>query len=223
MLKQEKYVSILKDSKEPLTILQWANELTKQYPSILKQIDVRTKKPITLQTLVSNLSLKVSKGEFSKVKVVESKPYRKVIYLSDFKKNELIKKSVQEDMLSLRIEEKISNDIQKSTEYEKYRLEEFQQIMEKFNEYFSLNFVLHHVISLETTRRGAKHQISNLQILTLEHSLVKKDADKRFSIEEQKVYIKRILVTKMMIDKTIELNLIDEVLEMLLDRLAKVY
>lgn len=223
MLKQEKYMDILKESKEPLTILEWANRLVAQYPSILKQIDVRTKRPITLQILVSNLSLKVSKGAFPKVKVLEQKPYRKVIYLSDFKRNESIKQAVQEDILAMTIEEKIKKDTRKATEYEKYRLEEFKSIMEQLNKYFSLNFVLHHVVSLKNDKREAKHHADNLQILTFDHSLLKKDAEKKFSIEEQKAYIKRTIVVHMMIDKSIELNLIDEVLEMLLDRLERIY
>jgi len=223
MLTHEKYMNILKESKEPMTILQWANKLIKKYPFILKQIDKRTQRPITLQTLVSSLSIKVSKGEFPNLKVLEHKPYRKVIYLSDFKKNEFIKKAVQEDILAMTIEEKIQQDRRKVTEYEKYRLEEFQRIMEQLNKYFSLNFVLHHVVSLNNPKKQGRHHASNLQILTLEHSLLKQESDKRFSIEEQKVYIKRIIVIAMMVDNRIDLDLIDEVLEMLVDRLEKIY
>jgi hypothetical protein len=223
VLKQEKYIDVLKESSEPLTILQWANRLTEQYPSILKQTDSRTKRPISLQALVSNLSLRVSKGEFPKIKVLDTRPYRKVTYLSDFKKNELIKKEVQEDLLSMNIDEKIKIDTNKATEYERYRLEELKSITEQLNKYFSLNFVLHHASSLNGERKSGIHHADNLQILIFEHSLLKKDGERKFSIEEQKAYIKRTIVVHMMIDKSIELSLTDEVLEMLLDRLEKVY
>lgn len=223
MLKQEMYRDILKESKEPLSIVEWATKIIEKSPSILKQIDSRTNRPVRFEAFVSALSLKVSKGEMKNVQVVENKPYRQVMYLSDLKKNELMKQTLADDLASISINKKIQRDIDKASEYERYRLEEFKNVTEQLNKYFAVNFVLHHAYSLKKERKEAKHHADNLQILTFEHSLVKKDADKRFSIEEQKAYIKRSIVVHMMIDRKIELNLIDEVLEMLLDRLDKVY
>ncbi|HHS93597.1 MAG TPA: hypothetical protein ENK82_09630 [Campylobacterales bacterium] len=223
MLKQDKYLDVLKKADEPITILEWANRLVEAYPAILKQTNRQTNKPMTLQAFVTNLSLQVSKGEFPKIKVLDNKPYRKVMYLSEAKKNEVIKEEVHRDLLSVILDEKVALDTQKATEYDRYRLEELKSITEQLNKYFSLNFVLHHALSLKSEKNEARHHADNLQILTVEHSLLKKDAEKKFSIEEQKAYIKRVIVVHMMIDKSMDMSLTDEVLEMLLDRLDKVY
>jgi len=223
VLKQDRYLEVLKEFNTPVTLLTWASKLIEQYPSILKQINSKTNELMTLQALVTNLSLKVSKGEFTEVKVLESQPYRKVLFVSDKKRNELIKQEVYQDILSVVIEEKRATDVKKATESDKYRLEELKNITQQLNKYFSLNFVLHHALSLSNERKQGKHHADNLEILSLEHSLLKRDGDKKFSIEEQKGYIKRMIAVHMMIDKSIEINLTDEVLEMLLDRLEKVY
>lgn len=223
VMKEDRYMEVLKKAKVPITVLQWANKVIEEYPTILKQINSKTNEFMTLQALVTNMSLKVSKGEFENLKVIESKPYRTVMYVSESKKNDLIKKEVYQDIVSVVIEEKIEADTKKSTESERYRLEELTSITNQLNRYFSLNFVLHHASSLSSEKNHGKHSADNLQILTLEHSLLKKDGEKKFSIEEQKAYIKRIISVYMMIDKSIEINLTDEVLEMLLDRLEKIY
>lgn len=222
-MKEDRYMEVLKKMKAPVTVTEWANSMVEEYPTILKQINSKTNELMTVQSLVTNMSLKVSKGEFEKLKVIESKPYRKVMYISESKKNDLIKKEVYQDIISVVIEEKVNADIKKANESERYRLEELTSITSQLNKYFSLNFVLHHPASLSSEKNHAKHSADNLQILTLEHSLLKKDGEKKFSIEEQKAYIKRIISVYMMIDKSIEINLTDEVLEMLLDRLEKIY
>jgi len=223
VLKQDKYLDVLKNANEPITISEWAYQLAETYPAILKQTNSKTNKPMTLQAFVTNLSLQVSKGEFSKVKVLDNKPYRKVMYLSEAKKNEVIKEEVHQDLLSIVVDEKVELDTQKASEYDRYRLEELKSITEQLNKYFSLNFVLHHAVSLKSEKKEGRHHADNLQILSSEHSLLKKDGEKKFSIEEQKAYIKRVIVVHMMINKSIEMSLTDEVLEMLLDRLEKVY
>jgi len=50
---------------------------------------------------------------------------------------------------------------------------------------------------LNKGEREGRHHADNLQILSSGHSLVKKDGEKKFSIEEQKAYIKRVIVLQM--------------------------
>ncbi len=223
MTKKEQFIDVLRSSEMPITISEWATKIVEEYPSILKQINGKTNETMTLKSLASSISLKVSKGEFSDIKVLDTKPYRQVMYVSENKKNDLTKKELQKDVEYLLIEEKKNEDIKKSREQERYRLEELENIMIQLNRYFSLNFELHHIYSLSSGKKEAKHHIDNLQLLTKEHRLLAKNKLNRFSIEEQKAYIKRVIVLHMMINKQIDISLIDEVLEMLLERLGKVY
>ena len=223
MTKKERFIDVLRTFETPVTVSEWANRVVEQYPAILNQINSKTNEPMTLKALATTMSLKVSRGEFSELKILDSEPYRRVMYLTENKKNDLTKMEVSKDVEAIIFESKMNDDIKKSTEQDKYRLEELNSICTQLNKYFLLHFTLHHAHSLSNLKSTGRHHIDNLQLLTAEHTLLKKDAVKKFSIEEQKAYIKRIISVHMMIVKSIDLNLTDDILEMLLDRLEKVY
>jgi hypothetical protein len=223
MTKKERFIDVLRTFETPVTVSAWANRVVEQYPSILNQINSKTNEPMTFKELTTTMSLKLSRGEFPELKVLDSEPYRRVIYLTENKRNDLIKLELNKDIEVIVLELKMKEDLEKSSEQDKYRLEELISIYLQLNKYFSLNFTLHHAQSLLNTKSTGRHHIDNLQLLTIEHTLLKKDGSKKFSIEEQKAYIKRVISVHMMIDKSIDMNLTDDVLEMLLDRLEKVY
>jgi len=223
MTKQERFIEVLRTFEKPVTVSEWANRVVEQYPAILNQINSKTNKPMTLKELATTMSLKVSRGEFSEIKILDSEPYRRVMYLTENKKNDLTKMEVNKDVEAIVLASKIKEDIKKSKEQDKYRLEELSSICSQLNKYFALNFTLHHAQSLSNAKNTGRHHVDNLQLLTTEHVLLKKDGTKKFSIDEQKAYIKRIISVHMMIVKSIDINLTDDVLEMLLDRLEKIY
>jgi len=223
MTKQEKFIEVLRTFDTAVTVSEWANRVVEQYPAILNQINSKTNEPMTLKALATTMSLKVSRGEFSELKVLDSEPYRRVMYLTENKKNDLTKMEVTKDVEAIVLESKMNDDIKKSTEQDRYRLEELSSICTQLNKYFRLNFNFHHAQSLSSTTKSGRHHVDNIQLLTTEHSLFKEDGTKKFSIEEQKAYIKRVISVHMMIDKSIDINLTDEILEMLLDRLEKIY
>jgi len=223
MTKQERFIEVLRTFETPVTVSEWANRVVEHYPAILNQINSKTNEQMTLKALATTMSLKVSRGEFSELKVLDSEPYRQVMYLPENKKKDLTKKEVTKDVEAIVLEAKIKEDIKKSSDQDKYRLEELNSICKQLNKYFKLDFNLHHAESLSNSKKSGRHHVDNLQLLTREHSLLKKDGAKKFSIEEQKAYIKRVISVHMMIDRTIDINLTDDVLEMLLDRLEKIY
>ncbi|CAA6809911.1 MAG: Unknown protein [uncultured Sulfurovum sp.] len=223
MTKKERFIEVLRRFETPVTVSEWAKRVVHEYPHILNQINSETNEPMTLKALATIISLKVSRGEFSELKVLDSEPYRHVMYMSENKKNDVIKLEVSKDIEGIMLESKMHEDIKKSTEQDKYRLEELKSICSQLNKYFSLNFMLHHTQSLSNFKNRGRHHVDNIEVLTIEHSLLKKEGRKKFSVEEQKAYIKRVISVHMMIDKSIDINLTDEVLEMLLDRLEKIY
>jgi len=221
--KKEQYIEVLKRFDNPVTILEWAKEIIRVYPVTLEQINSKTNELMTLKDLVSRLSLNVSEGDFSNILVDNTQPYQKVQYFSENDKRNLIEERHQKDMEYVLVESKKEEDIQKSTEFDRYRLEEFSQIVTQLNGYFKLNFKLHHTYSLLSETQSSKHHVGNLEILRENDSELKSDGDQRFTIEEQKAYIKRVISIHLMIVKDIDITLTDEVLDMLLDRLEKVY
>jgi len=223
MTKQERFIEVLKTFDTPVTVSEWATRVVEQYPAILNQINSKTNELMTLKALATTMSLKVSRGEFSNLKVLDSEPYRRVMYLTENKKKNLTKMEVTKDIEAIVLETKIKEDIKRSSDQDKYRLEELNSICSQLNKYFTLDFNLHHAESLSNSKKSGRHHVTNLQLLTREHSILKKDGTKKFSIEEQKAYIKRVISVHMMIDRSIDINLTDDVLEMLLDRLEKIY
>ena len=221
--KKEQYVEVLKTFDKEVTILEWAKRVVAMHPITLQQINSNTNEPMTFKELVSKLSLIVSEGEFQNIMVDDSEPYRKVRYISTTDKSNLISKIHTKDMELIVIESRKEEDIKKSTEFDLYRLEEFAHIIKQLNRYFKLDFKLHHTYSLLMDNQSAKHHVGNLEILREGDSRLKEDGDKRFTIEEQKAYIKRVISVHLMIVKEIDITLTDEVLEMLLDRLTRVY
>ena len=223
MTKKERFIEVLKTFKKPVSVSTWAEKVVELYPSILSQINSKTNEQMTLHELALGMGLKLSKGEFSNVLMYNVEPNRLVEYVSENQENEYFKKSAKKDIEPILVERKMKLDMQKLVESEKYRLEELTSIATQLNRYFSLNFTLHHAHALLGETKEGRHHAENLQLLTYEHSKIKKDGETKFSIEEQKAYIKRIISIQMMINKEIDMNLTDEVLEMLLDRLEKVY
>jgi len=220
MSKTDKFIEVLKSFNKPITIVEWAKRIIELYPAVLIQSNSKTKDKMTLKELVARMSLKVSKGEFSNIEIEFCNNYRKVSYLSEEMKQESIKKHVSKDIEPLMYEEKITKSLNSLSEAETYRVEEFNAIRLQLNKYFNLNFEIFYIRSLE---RDGEHQADNIQLLTTEHRGEEKKSFTRFSIEEQKAYIKRVIIVHMMVCKKLDISLTDEVLDMLLDRLAKIY
>ena len=162
MTKKERFIEVLRTFEAPVTVSEWANRVIEQYPTILNQINSKTNEPMTLKALATTMSLKVSRGEFPELKILDSKPYRMVMYLTENKKNDLTKMEVSKDVEAIALESKKKEDIEKSTEQDKYRLEELNSICAQLNKYFSLNFTLHHAKLLSNSKSTEKYHVNNL-------------------------------------------------------------
>ena len=110
------------------------------------------------------------------------------------------------------------------SEYERYRLEEFEQIAKQFNRYFGLDFEVDHAKALLNSEDEGKHHPDNLQLLIKAHNTKKNKKNwKRFTFEEQKNYIERVVALQTIISSRLNITLVDEVMEFLLLKLEKLY
>ena len=223
MTKTDKFIEVLQTFNHSVTIAEWSKRIVELYPAVLTQQNAKNNEVMTLRELTARISLKVSKEEFSGVEMENSLPYRKVRYMASGMRKEYIKKIANQDIEPIIIAERMKEDINKLNESERYRIEEFIGITDQLNRYFNLNFQLHHSLSLTNSKNIGKHSADNIQLLTAEHILLREDGEPKFTIEEQKAYIKRIIVVHTMVSKHLDITLTDEVLDMLLDRLAKIY
>ena len=223
MTKKERFLEVLKTFDKPVTVAEWAERVVERYPLILNQLNSKTNKLMTLNDLAMGIGQKLSKHEFEEVMVLNVSPYRKVEYVPVAMRNSLLKQSIKRDIEPLLIASKIKKDIDRLPESDKYRIEELKSIKEQLNNYFSLNFVLHHLHGVMNEKKEGRYHADNLELLTEEHANKKRLGQMKFSIEEQKLYIKRMIAIEMMINRDMEINLSDEVLDLLLERLEKVY
>jgi len=219
MMNRDKFIEVLRSFNKPVTVSEWTKQLVNRYPSILNQ----TNKRITPVELAGIISLKVTKGEFSNILIDNCTPYRKISYSSSAMQGENMKYHAHKDVEPLLLSEKVAEDFKKLNELERYKIEELEAVALQLNRYFMLNLELSHASSLLKGKESGKHNVGNLQLLTKEHALKKRERIGKFTIEEQKAYIKRMIVVCSMVTKPFKVCLTDEVLDMLLDRLAKVY
>ncbi|AKF24658.1 hypothetical protein YH65_04110 [Sulfurovum lithotrophicum] len=104
------------------------------------------------------------------------------------------------------------------------RIEGFESIAKQLNKFFSLDFEVDHAFALLNSSEAGKHHPDNLQLLIKAHNGKKNKKNwQRFTIEEQKEYIKQVIALQTMIASRLEISLVDDVLDSLLERLGKVY
>jgi hypothetical protein len=221
MTKKERFINVLRTFERPVTLSEWTNRIIEYYPVVLNQINSQTNELMTPKALASTLKRKVSRGEYPEVKIVDLGSYRDRLYM--VKNNQLNPKKEFKDITKRRLERRREKTTQKYSAQEKYRFEEFNTICRQLNKYFGVDFKIDYAASLSHTPKRGRDYLEQIQLLTKEHSQIKKDDAKRFSIEEQKAYIKRVISVQMMLDRSMEIHLTDDILEMLLDRLEKVY
>jgi hypothetical protein len=223
MTKKERFLEVLKTFDAPVTVVEWAEKVAERYPLILNQLNSKTNKLMTIKDLALGIGQKLELNEFDEVYVLNMEPYRKVEYVPSSMKISYMKKIINKDAEPLFLIEKVKEDLERLTESDRYRIEELKSIQEQLNNYFALDFVLHHINGVMSEKKEGRYHADNLELLAEEHVKKKGIGKLRFTIEEQKLYIKRMIGIGMMLNKEREINLSDEVLEMLLDRLEKVY
>ncbi len=87
-----------------------------------------------------------------------------------------------------------------------------------------MDFEVDHATALLNPEQAGKHHPDNLQLLIKAHNSRKNKKNwQRFSFDEQISYIKHVIALQMIISKRMKINLVEDVLDSLLERLEKVY
>jgi len=221
MTKKERFINVLSTFERPVTLSEWTNRIIEYYPAVLNQINSQTNELMTPKALASTLKRKLSRGEYPEVKIVDLGAYRDRLYM--VKTNNLTPRKGFKDIAKRRLEQRREKTTLKYSTQDKYRFEEFNTICRQLNKYFGVDFKIDYAMSLLHTPKRGRDYLKSIQLLTKAHTQIKKEDTKRFSIEEQKAYIKRVISVQMMLDRSMDIHLTDDILEMLLDRLEKVY
>lgn len=228
MTKAQKYLEALKTFDDWVIVSEWAVRVGELYPDLLEaaneQASNQANETTGLRELAARISSRLSTGGFSEVDIDDSERPRKVRYISKEQKQELIDEEVESDIEPLSRAERIRQDMERLSELERYRIEEFETISKQLNRFFSLDFEVDHATAILNPDQSGKHHPDNLQLLIKAHNGKKnKNNWQRFSFEEQKDYIEKVIALQTMIANRLEVNIVDDVLGSLMERLEKIY
>jgi hypothetical protein len=228
MTKSQKYLEALKTFDDWVIVSEWAVRVGELYPDILEAANEQAANQANdttgLRELAARISSRLSTGGFPEVEIDDSERPRKVRYISEAQKEERIEEELEADIEPLTRAERIRQDTQALTEIERYRIEEFETIAKQLNKFFSLDFEVDHAFALLNPTEAGKHHPDNLQLLIKAHNGKKNKKNwQRFTLEEQKEYIKQVIALQTMIASRLEISLVDDVLDSLLERLGRVY
>ena len=228
MTKTQKYLNSLKKCEDWVTVLEWAEKVCELYPEILEDANKQVKSHATettgLRAITARLSSKLSSNDYENIEIDDSERPRKVRYISADVKQKLINEELESDVEPLTRKEKIESDSKKLTTYEQYRIDEFYALSGQFKKYFELDFEIDHAKALLNRDNAGIHHPNNLQLLIKAHNAKKNKKNwKRFTFEEQKQYIEQVVALQMTIASRLEIELVDEVLNSLFEKLEKIY
>lgn len=149
---------------------------------------------------------------------------KKVRWLSREAANEHEQLGIEEDLEPFTRSRKIKQQSDGFTTKEKYRHQEFEEIIRQLNSFFLTDFELDHAKAILNKADPGNHHPDNFQILAKSHNRKKSGGNwKRFTVEEQIVYINSVISTQKLIASRMNLELEEGVLLLIIERMRKVF
>jgi hypothetical protein len=228
MTKAQKYLEAIKILDEWVIVSIWAEKVGEMYPEILEEANEQAKNQANdttgLRELAARISSRLSTGGFPDVEIDETERPRKVKYVTDLDKKDRVELELESDIEPLTRAERIKFSSEKLNELEKYRIEEIETISKQLNRFFGLDFEVDHAFALLNEETPGEHHPDNLQLLIKAHNGKKNKKNwQRFTVDEQVEYIKQVIMLQTLIASRLELNLVENVLDSLLEKLKRVY
>lgn len=225
----EKYLETLKSFDDYVTVSEWAEEVVKKYPEILKKAEknvINHKVPTSaLQQVTRQISSEITRGKYAEyIKIDDTERPRRVKYISKEELDENTTQDIEEDLepLNRKEIEKYSED--KMALKELYRLDEFRNIQKAFKTFFKLDFELDHAKALLNKQDAGEHHPDNFQLILKYHNGKKSNNNwKRFTIKEQIEYIEKAIALQSLLASRLDIVIDKAILDSILSRLKAVY
>jgi hypothetical protein len=225
----EMYLHALKMIGTWVTISEWALKFSELYPEQLEKAETQAagqKQDTTgLREIAARISSQTSRGAFGgKIEIDLSERPRRVRWISDdyAMEHEIIE--IEEDLEPLRRGQKIKLHREAFTSKERYRQDEFEEIIRQLNFYFATDFELDHACALLNRTNPGNHHPENFQILTKSHNRKKNDSNwNRFLLNEQIEYIQSAVNLQKTIAVKLNIDFQEELLHLLIERLRKIF
>ena len=224
-----KYLEALKTFDDWVIVSEWAIRVGEKYPELLdkanKEAEKQSNKTTGLNQLAARISSEITRGTYTdQIDIDNSEKPRKVRYLTKALHVEYDSLVIEEDIAPLKRAEIIKFANESMTKLDKYRVAEFETISKQLKQYFGLDFEVDHSVALLNKIKPGQHHPDNLQLILKAHNGKKNNANwKRFSLEEQIEYIETAIKLQGIVASRFSIEMENEVLGSLVDRLSKVY
>ena len=225
----EKYLKALKTINDWALVSEWAIKVGEIYPDILEKADTEAVNQLRdttgINEIAARISFNISRGAYDEsIEIDSSERPRKVRYVSKEDLELKVQHDVEEDVEPLKRAEIIKLHFSNLTDFEKYRITEFESIAQTFKKYFYLDLEVDHAIALLNNTEQGKHHPENLQLLLKTHNNKKSSKNwDRFSIEDQIKYLEIAIAQQESVADKFGLNMDTSLASKLFDRLKEIY
>ena len=225
----EQYLEALKGIDGWTIVSEWAQKVGELYPDLLEKANEEAKNQANdttgLREIAARISSAIARGAYlDNIEIDNSERPRKIRYVSSEEHEANVEDEIDEDVAPLKRNEIIKIAEQAMSNSEKYRLEEFEVISRQLKRFFCLDFEVDHAQALLNSSQPGSHHPDNLQLILKTHNGKKNNDNwQRFSFEEQKNYIKSVIQTQGIVASRLGIEITEDVLGSLLERLQKIY
>ena len=226
---RNKYLEALKTFDDWVIVSEWAQRFGEIYPDLLekaeREAENQANETTGLREIAARISSVISNGAYeNQIEIDTSEKPRKVRYVPEDERTEHDAHEIEEDVAPLRRDEIIKIASSDFDNNEKYRVSEFEAISKQLKTFFGLDFEVDHAQALLNKEQQGKHHPDNLQLLLKAHNGKKNNNNwERFSLEEQIKYIKAAIDLQALIASRSGIDMKEEVLQSLIERLKSVY
>lgn len=223
------YLEALRAINGWTTVSDWALKVGEMFPELLEKANKEAKnhkRPSTgIREIAARISSWVSTDGFAgKIEVDESERPKRVRILSEEEASHYQENSLEADLEPLTRTQRIKTDEETLGTKEKYRVSEFDAIIRQLKEFFNLDFELEHAKAILNSTDPGKHHPDNLQILLKSHNRLKSNSNwERFTLQEQIEYIKAVVQVQKLVSVKMKIDLHDEVIGSIIERLKMIY
>lgn len=224
-----KYLEALKSFDDWVTVGEWSQRFGELYPDLLEKANREAEKQANdttgLREIAARIGSIISQGGYKdKIEVDTSERPRKVKLVSEEERREHESNEIEEDVAPLRRNEIIRLANESMSIQDQYRSAEFEAIAKQLKIYFGLDFEVDHAKALLNNEEPGPHHPDNFQLILKAHNSKKNNQNwERFSLDEQIEYIESVIKTQQIVASRFGIEMVNEVLGSLIDRLKKVY
>lgn len=225
----EKYLDALRAIEGWTTVSEWAIKVGEMFPDILEKANEEArnhKRPSTgIREIAARISSAVSTGRFTgKIEVDESERPKQVRILSAEDASSYMEKELEADLEPLTRAQKIKTDEASLNTKDKYRLAEFEAIIAQLKSFFNLDFEFEHAKAILNSSDPGHHHPDNIQILLKSHNRLKGNANwERFTLKEQIEYSEAVVRVQKLVSSKMKIDLQEDVIGSIIERLKLVY